>query len=54
MHAKIAREVLANRVPTTVQFISGEWEQPASGRTLDVHDPSTGELVHQGRRRKQL
>ena len=42
-----ARQALANRVPATAQFISGSWVDPTSGRTHDVHDPSTGEIVHQ-------
>jgi acyl-CoA reductase-like NAD-dependent aldehyde dehydrogenase len=34
-----------NRVKTYQQFIGGSWVDSASGETLDVENPATGEVI---------
>ncbi|MDQ4058311.1 MAG: aldehyde dehydrogenase family protein, partial [Actinomycetota bacterium] len=37
---------LLARVPTQL-FINGEWQQPSTGETFEVHDPATGGILAQ-------
>jgi succinate-semialdehyde dehydrogenase/glutarate-semialdehyde dehydrogenase len=39
-----AEQALLDGVPTRL-FIGGEWVDAASGKTLDVYDPATGEVI---------
>ncbi len=39
-----AEQALLDGVPTRL-FIGGEWMDAASGKTLDVYDPATGEVI---------
>ena len=44
-HITVAPEVRQFVAQTRPMLINGQWVQAASGKTFEVHDPATGELI---------